>query len=254
MPTIQPKLVAQICHSDAQLYAVKRLRYDVFVSEKGASGHMVDHQQRIEEDRYDAHCTHLVLRDMSRPADDEIVGTYRLMTSAQAQSGFGFYSAGEYDLQPLLNYTSRVLELGRSCLHPDYRGGEGMLVLWKALAEFIEKEQIEVLFGVASFPGTDPLEYQDAFAVLADRHLAPPEIRVSAKPPNAIPLRSDPAFVADRKRAVQQMPSLLKAYLRLGAVVGQGAFVDHDFNSIDVCILLHQQAINGLRRQIYTKR
>ena len=244
----------QICKNSDELRAVQRLRYEVFVAEKGASGPMVDTTHRLERDAFDPYCSHLILRDLARPADDQVVGTYRLMTGSQARHGIGFYSANEYDLSPILKTSDRVVELGRSCLHPAYRGGEGMMLLWRALAEFIKAEDIEIMFGVASFAGTDPSQYYDAFSILAERHLAPPEMRVAAKPPGAISFEKNSSRGFDRKQAVQQMPALLKAYLRLGAWVGDGAFVDHDFNCIDVCIVLHQRAIDGLRRQIYGRR
>ena len=247
------RFVAELATSEADVQAAQRLRYDVFVAELGASGGMVDHTARLERDRFDAFADHLLLRDLSLPDGAQVVGTYRLMTRAMADRAGQFYCADEYDLDVLQQSDLRVLELGRSCLHPDYRGGPGMLHLWSALAAYVEAEKIDVMFGVASFHGTDVEKLAQPLSLLAQKHLAPADLRVRAKGPTAVPLDRMEADKCDRLAAVRLMPALIKAYLRLGATVGEGAFVDHAFNTTDICLILEKSAISALQRSIYTR-
>ena len=237
-------LTVRLARTEEDLRAAQRLRYDVFVRELGADGPLVDHDQGLERDAFDPFADHLVVFDEGRA-----VGVYRLLRADQAEAAGGHYCAGEYDLTPLLRSGRRVLELGRSCLDPAYRGGMAMHVLWSALAQYIAAHEIEVLFGVASFHGTDVGAVSQPLALLHHRHLAPPELRVRAQTYQTMNLCA--AGDLDRKVATRAIPSLIKAYLRLGGVVGDGAFVDHAFNTIDVCLLLDIARMNDRQRRIY---
>ena len=139
------------------LRAAQRLRYCVFVEELGADGPMVDHAARLERDRFDDIFDHLLLIDTRRdPAGlEDVVGVYRLLPSDRLGPGGRFYSEDEYDLTALRDSGRKLLELGRSCVHPDHRGGTAMFHLWNALADYVLERGIEILFGVASFHGTD---------------------------------------------------------------------------------------------------
>ena len=149
------------------LQAAQRLRYSVFVQELGADGPLVDHAARLERDDFDDIFDHLLLIDTRRdPAKlEDVVGVYRLLPSDRLGPGGRFYSEGEYDLGPLRASGRKLLELGRSCVHIDHRGGAAMFHLWNGLAEYVLERGIEVLFGAASFHGTDipalaqPLSY-----------------------------------------------------------------------------------------------
>ncbi|MEK6217421.1 MAG: GNAT family N-acetyltransferase, partial [Boseongicola sp.] len=176
------QLLTRIATTDADLRAAERLRYKVFIEELGGDGALVDHENCLERDRFDPFCDHLVLIDNQRDAQslDHVVGVYRLMSGAGAGAAGQFYSEDEYDLSLLKNSGRRLLELGRSCLHPDYRGGLGMQRLWRALATYVRKEGIEVLFGVASFHGNDVDAIAPSLSLLHNQHLAPPDIRVCA--------------------------------------------------------------------------
>ena len=253
MHQLNYNLFATLARTKDDLRAAQRLRYDVFVGELGGDGPDVDHELQLERDHFDPFAKHLLLRDRARRDDDQVVGTYRMMTQDMAARAGGFYCADEYDLAPLLGSGRRVLELGRSCLHADYRGGAAMLPLWGALSAFVKDEGIDVIFGVGSFHGTDIGAVSQALGLLHDRHLAPPHLRVTAKGDTVCPLDTVAGGDIDRITAVRQMPSLLKGYLRLGATVGQGAFVDYAFNTIDVCLILEKDAISALHQQIYTK-
>ena len=221
------------------LRAAQRLRYEVFVAEMGATGPGVDHAARRETDRFDPESEHLMLWDRRRP--DMPVGVYRLMDQTAAARAGGFYSAAEYDLAPLLETGRPLLELGRSCLHRDYRGGMAMHHLWQGLARIVEARGIAILFGVASFPGTDTAAIAAPLSLLHHGHLAPPALRVRARDGCRMDLL--PADAIDRRAAVLAMPALIKAYLRLGGVVGEGAHVDRAFNTTDVCLILDVAAM-----------
>lgn len=235
------------------LRAAQRLRYDVFVTELGGDGPLVDHAARLERDAFDPYAAHLLLIDDARGRDDNVVGVYRVMTSQMAAAAGQFYCEDEYDLSLLRASGKRLLELGRSCLHPDYRGGLGMMHLWAALAEFVAAQQIEILFGVASFHGTDVAGLKDQLSLLHHRHRAPRSLRVNAIGPSAISMNIRDPDAIDRPSAIRDMPALIKAYLRLGATVGEGAFVDHAFNTVDICLILESDAINALQKSIYAQ-
>lgn len=247
------RLSVRMAAGPEDIAAAQRLRYQVFVRELGAGGPFADHQTSREADRFDPFADHLLLIDSARRADDQVVGVYRVMTQEMAKAAGQFYCEDEYDLSPLHNSGHRLLELGRSCLHRDYRGGAGMLHLWGGLADYVEAHDIGVMFGVASFHGTDAGALAQPLSLLHHRHLAPPHLRVTAKGPQAHRMDLIAEADIDRLAAVRAMPALIKAYLRLGGTVGSGAFVDHDFNTTDICLILEKSAISALGKAIYTK-
>ncbi len=247
-----PVFSTRIARTEKELRAAQHLRYEVFVAELGGDGPLVDHDAQLEKDHFDPHADHILLLDETRLADDQVIGTYRVMTAPMAAAAGRFYCAEEYDLSPFFQSGKRLLELGRSCLHPDYRGGPAMLQLWAGLADYVRTHQIDVLFGVASFHGTDVAALAAPLSLLHHHHLARPELRVRAIGPTALSMNMIDEDGLDRVAAVRQMPALIKAYLRLGATVGDGAFVDHAFNTVDICIILESDAINALQRKMLT--
>ena len=233
-----PPLTVSLARSEAELRAAQRLRYAVFVEELGGDGVGVDHANRLETDGFDAFADHLILRDLRRPSRDggDVVGVYRLMTSDHAQMAGRFYSENEFDLDVLRSGPRRLLELGRSCLHRDYRGGGALMALFQGLARYVDAHALDTLFGVASFHGTDLATLRNPLSYLHHGHLAPPDMRVVSRTPEVLtPL---PEAAVDRKSAMRDTPALIKSYLKLGGVIGQGVFVDHAFNTTDVCIVL----------------
>ncbi len=239
----------KLAETDADLRAAQRLRYDVFVTELGGGGTLVDHDAQLERDRFDPFFDHLLLTDLRR---DQVVGVYRVMRAEMAERAGGFYSASEYDLTLLLHSKRRVLELGRSCLHRDYRGGMAMYHLWQGLAQYVARHDIEVLFGVASFHGTDIAALAQPLSLLHHRHLAPPPMRVKALAHAFQDMNVIAEDQLDRKAAMVKMPSLIKAYLRLGGSVGEGAFVDHAFNTVDICLIMDTKEMNAQQARLYS--
>ncbi len=249
----EPDFQLKLADSEAELRAAQRLRYEVFVAELGGDGSGVDHAARLEKDRYDPFFDHLLLMDRSRMVNDQVVGVYRLLREDGANRVGQFYSEDEYDLGPLQQSGRRLLELGRSCLHADYRGGTAMYELWSGLAGYVAEHGIEVLFGVASFHGTDPQALAGPLSLLHHRYLAPPDLRVTARADHAQPMDLLPEGEIYRPAAMMAVPALIKAYLRLGGFVGQGAWIDHDFNTTDVCLILDTARMNDRQRAIYSR-
>ncbi|MEO1306661.1 MAG: GNAT family N-acyltransferase [Pseudomonadota bacterium] len=246
-------LTVRLADSENDVLAAQRLRYAVFVEELGGDGVLVDHQRRLERDSFDPHYDHLVLVDDRRDsvALDHVVGVYRLMTGARARETGRFYSEGEYDLQRLKQSGKSLLELGRSCVHAEYRGGVAMHQLWQGLAQYVVHNQIDLLFGVASFHGTDPTSLAQPLSYLHHNHLAPEPLRVRTLPSVYCSMDLLPKDQIDRRAAMLATPALIKAYLRLGGFVGDGAFIDHDFNTTDVFLLADTARIKPRQRAIY---
>lgn len=236
------------------LRASQRLRYKVFVEELGGDGPMVDHAARLEVDDFDAVYDHLILVDPSREAEgiDYVVGAYRLLPSDRAERIGRYYCDAEYDLTALRGSGRKMLELGRSCVDPEARGGPAMLLLWNALADYVLAQDIGILFGVASFHGTDIAALRMPLAWLHHNHLAPEGVRPRAR--QFQPMDLVAVDELDRAAAMAGMPTLIKAYLRLGGFVGEGAFIDHDFNTTDVLLLMDTQKMSEKHRDFYMRR
>ncbi|MFL4471170.1 GNAT family N-acetyltransferase [Tateyamaria armeniaca] len=247
--THEPDFRVCLARDADDLLAAQALRYAVFVEELGGGGALVDHEARLEKDRFDPFFDHLILFDDA--AEARVVGVYRMLQSEHAQAAGAYYSEDEYDLSPLKATKRRLLELGRSCVHVDYRGGPAMFHLWNGLAAYVAEHHIDIMFGVASFHGTDVTHLAEPLSLLHHRHLAPEALRVRAKPPHGAPMNLIPEPQINRRAAMVQMPALIKAYLRLGGVVGDGAYIDHSFNTTDVCLVMDTDAMSERQKRIY---
>lgn len=249
-------LEVRLARDETDLRAAQRLRYRVFVEELGAQGDMVDHANRLERDALDPFFDHLLLIDRHRDAQslDHVVGVYRLLPCEQAQILGRFYCDSEYDLTPLRRTGRKLVELGRSCVDPQYRRGVAMRMLWQGLADYVLSRGIEVMFGVASFHGTDVSRHAQALSYLHHYHLAPPALRVRALPEHFQRMDLvDPAEI-DIQAAQAATPALIRGYLRLGGFVGEGAFVDHAFNTTDVCLIMDTSAMSDKHLDYYARK
>jgi len=162
-----------------------------------------------------------------------IVGTYRLIRREAAARAGRFYSAAEYDIQKMIDYPGEVLELGRSCIAKDARNTATMQMLWRGIALYAYHYNIQVMFGCASQPGTDPEQHAMSLSYLYQNHLAPPDIRVRALPQRYVEMNVLAPDSYDKRRAMARVPPLIKGYLRLGGFVGDGAVIDREFDSTD---------------------
>ena len=232
----------KLAETEAEREGAQRLRYRVFVEEMGAHATPEEAAARREWDDFDPCFDHLILLSLSRPiADplDRVVGVYRLMRGEVALAGPGFYGAGEYDLAAIAGSGRPCVELGRSCVAREHRGGPAMHLLWNGLASYVLERGIELLFGVASFHGTDPAPLRRGARLSPPRAPGAADLRVRAQA-GALP-RHEPDAArgrSTRRGRCRPIPPLIKAYLRLGGFVGDGAFVDRDFNTIDVCVVM----------------
>ena len=216
-------------HQD-EVRAAQRLRYEVFAGEMGARlksplpGHDID--------LFDNYCEHLLVRDS---ATAQVIGTYRVLTPVQAKRVGSTYSDTEFDLTRLRGLRERMVELGRSCVHPDHRHGGVILALWSALAEFMARNQLDTMIGCASIPMLHQgMVCGDAAASIWHQvqatHLAPIEHQVRPRLP--LPLER-----LNLNLAVEP-PALIKGYLRLGAKVLGAPAWDPDFNSADLPMMM----------------
>lgn len=228
----------------ADVQAAQRLRYDVFVRELGADGALVDHDAGREEDAFDAHAEHLLLCD----AAGDVVGTYRFMCREAAAKAGRFYAESEFDISRLKASPHALLELGRSCVRADHRGGMALLHLWQGIARIVADRKIDILFGTASFHGSDPRPHAQALSYLHHHHLTPAPLRPIARQAQHPHL---PLEELDRRAAMLATPSLIKSYLRLGGTIGDGVFADRQFNTTDVLLVMNINEMNEKQRNAY---
>lgn len=249
-------LEIRLATDPVDLLAAQRLRYRVFVDELGGDGALVDHQRRLECDEFDPVVDHLVLVDRRRDPQtlDHVVGVYRLLPGDRAQTFGRFYCDAEYDLDPLRRCGRSVLELGRSCIDPEFRGGTGMFLLWNALADYVLDGDYQILFGVASFHGTDAAALAQPLSWLHHNHLASENLRPRALPEGYQRMDLIPPEQLDRRSAMLEMPPLIKAYLRMGGTIGDGAYLDRPFNTTDVFLMLDTGAMSQKHRKFYEAR
>lgn len=204
-----------------------------------------DHYNELEEDKdiYDEVCDHLIIVDTEV---DEVIGTYRLIKKSQLTNIKKFLTETEYDITPLKKF--EILEVGRAVIKEEYRTGAAISLLWKGVIKYAVMSNVDFMIGTASFHGLDPTPYLDCFGYLFDKHLSKEEFRCEVNLDSGFPKEMFKEY--DEARALDNMPSLIKGYLRLGATIGSGVFKDTSFNSLDVLIVLKIDEIN----QRYLKR
>lgn len=237
--------VIRLAANEHEVVEAQRLRYRVFYEELGARAAPQVAALQTDFDRFDSTCDHLVVVDQSTPNQPQIVGTYRFMRLTHAQQAGDFYSADEYDVTPLKANGGEVMELGRSCVDPSFRNRHTMQLLWRGIAAYAITHGIDLMFGCASFPGTDLPALAQPLSYLHYNHLAPDHLRAKALPERFSSMSLLAPEAVDRKQALASMPPLIKGYLRLGAYIGEGAVIDHQFNTTDVCIIVKTDQMTG---------
>jgi putative hemolysin len=212
------------------------------------------HTER-DRDRFDAVADHLLVVDHAiGPGAEGVVGTYRLIQREAAEQLGGFYSAGEYDIAPILAFPGRIMELGRSCVDGLYRNRAAMQLLWQGIAAYVFYYQIDLMFGCASLSGTDPDKLAMELTYLYHNHLAPPALRPRALPHRFIEMRRLRPDSVDSRRALSQLPPLVKGYLRLGGFVGDGAVIDRQFNTTDVAVVVKTDLVTDKYYRHYERQ
>ena len=244
----------RLAESAAEVRASQRLRYRVFCEEMKARPTPEMAAAEREFDRYDDYCDHLLVFDLSRGQGPEaVVGTYRVMRREAAARCGQFYTVDEYDISALLAYPGEIMELGRSCVDADYRSGTTMQALWRGLAEYVLHYDVQVMFGCASLHGTDPDALAEELSYLYYHHLAPPALRPRAVPARYVGMDRLPPERIEPRAALAKLPPLIKGYLRLGGVVGDGAVVDEQFNTTDVCVVVKTDLVTDRYSRHYRR-
>ena len=232
-------LLIRLAESPQEIAASQALRFRVFCEEMDAKASQEMELVRRESDSFDAFCDHLLVFDEGKGAGtDAVVGTYRLMRRQAAARRGQFYTSDEYDISRLVALPGEILELGRSCVDRDHRTGAVMQLLWRGIAAYVFHYDITMMFGCASLPGTDPAALDLPLSYLYHHHLAPPELRVRAVESRYVPMDGLSPDDYDPKEALREVPPLIRGYLRLGGYVGDGAVVDPDFGTTDVCVMV----------------
>ena len=241
-------LETRLAANAEEIRGAQLIRYRVFVEEMGARLPPEAMLAGIDFDAFDDICDHLIVLDKSLDGDtpDQIVATYRLLRQEVADKHSGFYSASEFDIAPMIarHPGKRFLELGRSCVLPPYRTKRTVELLWQGNWAYSLKHNLDVMFGCASFPGAFPEFHALALSFLHHNTQASGDWTVRAAPNRYRNMDLMPPEAVNPKRALMAMPPLVKGYLRLGAMVGEGAVVDAAFGTTDVLIVLPVESIS----------
>ncbi len=245
----------RVAETAAEIDAVQALRYRIFYEEMGASADPVSAASRRDSDEFDTVADHLLVIDHAiGPGPEGVVGTYRLIRQHAADAIGRFYSSDEYDISPIVGFPGTMLELGRSCVDEAYRGRAAMQLLWRGIAAYVFRHQIDLMFGCASLPGTDPEALAEELTYLYHNHLAPPALRPRARAERYVEMCRRHPDTIEARRVQQQLPPLIKGYLRLGGFVGDGAVIDRQFNTIDVAVVVKTDLVTDKYYRHYERQ
>ena len=243
-------LEVRLAQTAAEVRQAQKLRYRVFYQEGSAIPNPGRLFARRDIDAYDAICDHLLVLDHAardghtgnRPT---VVGTYRLLRQQLAEEHGGFYTSGEFDIGGLIERHSKLqfVELGRSCVLAPYRNKRTVELLWQGIHTYITQNRCDVMLGCASLDGTDPARLALPLSFLHHYARGPEEWHAPALPERYVEMNRISKESIDPKEALRALPPLIKGYLRLGAYIGDGAVVDHEFGTTDVLIVLPVSAI-----------
>ena len=183
-------------------------------------------------------------------ATGRLVCCFRFLPLPDGRAIGRSYAAQYYELSALETYAGRMVEMGRFCVHPDCRDPDILRIAWGAMTAYVDAEGIEMLFGCASFAGTDARVYADAFAMLKARHLAPPRWLPRAKAPQVFRFAQRLRRKPDTRKAMPLIPPLLRTYLAMGGWVSDHAVVDRRMNTVHVFTGVEIAAIPTARKRL----
>jgi L-ornithine Nalpha-acyltransferase len=248
-------LHVRLADSVADIDAAQALRYRVFYGEMGASPSPDMARVERDFDSFDDICDHLLVVDHARGTGAAaVVGTYRLIRRPAAARRGCFYSEAEYDISKILAYPGEILELGRSCVDATARNRPTMQLLWRGIAAYVFRYDIALMFGCASLPGTDIDALAATLSYLHHHHLAPHGLRARALPERHVEMQRLGREAIDPARALAELPPLVKGYLRLGGFVGDGAVIDRQFNTTDVCVVVKTNLVTDKYYRHYERQ
>lgn len=237
-------LEVRLAEKKADIKRAQKLRYKVFYKDGSAIADAATMLARRDKDMFDKICDHLMVVDhAAKPSlsgKQPVVGTYRLLRQDVAETHGGFYTEDEFDVASLLDRHSdlRFLELGRSCVLPPYRTKRTVELLWHGVWSYVRRHRMDVMIGCASFEGTDPNRLALPLSFLHHFARAPEEWRARAHASRYVEMNRMGKDQIDTKAALRELPPLIKGYLRVGAFIGDGAVIDHQFGTIDVLVVM----------------
>ncbi len=239
-------LSVRLARNTSEIRAAQSLRYFVFYREMDAKAGVFTSLRRRDADRWDAICDHLIVTDRV-DGREKLVGTYRLLRASVARArSTSLYTQSEFDIAPLLKRHSALefLELGRSCILEPWRNKRTIELLWAGTWAYVLRHGVDVMFGCASFAGSDPQQHGDHLAFLRENAAPDDEWDVRAIPGRAAQVDLTGKSAVSPRRALAGLPPLIKGYLRLGAWIGRDAVIDQRFNTTDVLIILPVSRLN----------
>lgn len=240
-------LTAALALSGAEIELAQALRYDVFVNEIGARPGPEAKKVQRDFDEFDEVCDHLLVIDeaLLNTPKNPVVGTYRLIRGSAAAALGRFYSQAEYDISKISRFDDDILELGRSCVHKDYRNRASLQLLWRGIGAYLAHYDIKMMFGCASFHGRDIEPIKQQISYLYHYHLAPEDKRPVALSDQYINMDLVSKEKCADKKIRGELPPLVKGYLGVGAWVGDGAVYDNVCNTIDISIVVETDRLNA---------
>lgn len=245
---------ARLASDESEIRAAQQLRYKIFYEEMGAKPTPEFQKQKRDFDKYDDVCDHLLILDHKvGKGADAIVATYRLIRQSAADAAGAFYSTSEYDIAKIISFPGNLLELGRSCVHEQYRTRPTMQLLWRGIAGYVFHHKLDLMFGCASFNGNDVAAHAESLSYLYHYHLAPERLRVKTLSDLYVDMNLMPKESIDQRRALMALPPLIKGYMRLGGFFGDGAYIDRQFNSIDVFVMVQTDQITDKYFKYYER-
>ncbi len=227
-----------VASTEADIAASQALRYRVFMDEMGAKPTAEMQAIRRDFDEFDTACDHLLVAEHQPAGGYRVVGTYRLLRHESMKKIGHFYSEGEFDIGEIKKSGLSILEVGRSCVDPAFRSRSVMQLLWRGIGAYVNKFNIELMFGCASFSGVDPQAHRMALSYLHHYHLTPENLRPFALPSRYIEMNLMEKDAVNVKEAFVSLPALIKGYLRLSGTIGLGAVIDSQYNTTDVSIVV----------------
>lgn len=243
----------RLAQTPGEITDAQRVRYRVFFDEYGAKPSPTAANLQLDSDEYDEHADHLIVIDGS-DGQDKIVGTYRLLQRAAADKCGQFYSSNEFNISPILDSGLSLLELGRSCVLPEYRTKKVLQMLWQGIADYITERDIDLMFGCASLHTTNINEIAEPLSYMHHFHPSPENLRPFALDDRYIDMNIIPKDEIDAKRVFVSLPPIIKGYLRVGGTIGNGAVLDPDFNTTDVCVIVQTQLLTDRYRKHYERK
>ena len=240
-PIIFKNFTIKIAESNFEIKKAQSLRYKIFFKEKKIKKKNFKFLLQRDYDFYDKISDHLIIIDNNREIRDNVIGTYRLLRGNCAKLYRGFYTEQEFDISNLKkNFSSKdILELGRSCVHPQYRSGIILKLLWQGISNYIKMYKIKILMGCASFHGTNPSKFKDEFSLLYESYRLPEDYDVKSLQSNEISFNKN----INHSTILNKLPPLIKGYLKAGGMVSENFYIDKEFETIDYCVIMLTEKI-----------